>query len=309
MLKNVVITGPTGVLGTALIKKMAEKHINSYVVCHPGSKRTKNILQNEYIHKVECDMSDIKDLPKLIGKSCDAFFHLAWLGTVDPKNRLNMHLQNTNVAYTLDAVDAARELGCNVFIGAGSQAEYGRIEGVIHPYSPTNPISGYGMAKLCAGQMTRFMCKTYGIRHIWARILSVYGCNESDVTLVSVVINALLDVKKPALTSGKQIWDYLHSDDAAEAFYRMAVDGQDGAVYVLGSGKTKRLCEFIKIIRDSIDPKLPLGLGELPYYKDQAMHLEADISTLTRDTGWLPQVDFEDGIKEIILYEKNKRNI
>jgi nucleoside-diphosphate-sugar epimerase len=305
-LKRVVITGPTGVLGTALTKKMAELGIETYVVCHPGSKRTATILKSSFIHKVECDLSDIRSLPGMIGESCDTFFHLAWLGTQNHNNRLDMYLQNDNVKYTLDAVEAAKDLGCKVFVGAGSQAEYGRVDGIIHPDTVVQPVSGYGMAKLCAGQMTRLMCKNYGIRHIWPRVVSTYGVNDSPNTLVSVVVDQLLDGKKPSLTAGEQIWDYLYAEDAAEAFYKMALHGKDGAVYVLGSGQTKPLKKFMEIIRDEIDTEIPLGLGEIPYYQDQAMHLEADVASLTADTGWIPHISFKEGIRALIAAKKNR---
>lgn len=299
-ISKAVLTGPTGVLGTALIKKFLAAETEAYIICHPGSRRTQAIPDHPLLHKIDCDMSDYTSLPEKIGTTVDAFFHFAWLGTADHNNRMNMPLQAKNIEYTLDAVQAARELGCSVFIGAGSQAEYGRVDGVIHPDTPANPIGGYGMAKLCAGQMTRVMCRNYGIRHVWPRVLSTYGIGDNPSTLVSVVVRKLLAGEKPSLTAGEQIWDYLFSDDAAEAFYDMALRGRDGAVYVLGSGRTKPLREFMEIIRDAIDPALPLGIGDIPYYPDQAMHLEADRSSLTADTGWSPRTSFEDGIRRVI---------
>ena len=191
MLKSAALTGPTGVLGTALIKKLADAGVETYVVCHRGLPRNASILKHPCINKIECDMEEIDRLPELIGRSVEAFFHLAWLGTKVNRNRMDMYLQNTNVKQALDTVYVAKELGCNVYVGAGSQAEYGRIDGVIHPDSPTNPISGYGMAKLCAGQMTRSLCKEFGIRHIWPRIVSIYGKNDAPKTLVNTLIRAL----------------------------------------------------------------------------------------------------------------------
>ncbi len=61
----------------------------------------------------------------------------------------------------------------SAFIGAGSQAEYGRVEGKLNSQVPAFPENGYGMAKLCAGQMTRIQCESWE-SDIWTRILSVY---------------------------------------------------------------------------------------------------------------------------------------
>lgn len=45
-----------------------------------------------------------------------------------------------------------------------------------------------------------------------------------------------------------------------------------------------------------------MGLGKIPYTDTQIMHLEADISKLQVDTGWKPEVEFEDGIEKVIEF-------
>ncbi len=307
MMKSAVLTGPTGVLGTALIKKLADARVETYVVCHRGSPRNASILEHPCIHKIECNMEEIDRLPDFIGKSVEAFFHLAWLGTQVNSNRMNMYLQNTNVKQALDTVYVANKLGCKVYVGAGSQAEYGRINGVIHPDSPTHPISGYGMAKLCTGQMTRVLCKEFGIRHVWPRIVSVYGKNDAPKTLVNTLIRALQAGESPKLTAGEQMWDYLYADDAGEAIYLMAEKGKDGAVYVLGSGQTRKLKDYMLDIRDAVNKDVPLKLGAIPYLPDQAMHLEADVESLKKDTGWYPKTTFTKGICQLLQSEKSKQ--
>lgn len=307
-MKSAIVTGATGVLGSALVRMLAERGITVYVVCHPGSTRNETIPQDTHITLIPCDLRDILSLPDKIGHSCDVFFHLAWLGTADPRNRMDMYLQNDNVRYALDSVEVAHRLRCEVYLGAGSQAEYGRVEGVLSPDTPTNPVGGYGMAKLCAGAMTRAMCHKYGIRHVWPRILSVYGPYMGKNTLISYVIRALLAGEKPSLTACEQIWDYLYAADAAEALIAMAEKGQDGSVYTLGSGISKPLHSFVEAIRDAIGPTLEIGFGEKPYYADQSMHLQADISRLTEDTGWKPCVEFKEGIRALIDFERKLAN-
>ena len=299
-MKTAVVTGPTGVIGTALVKTLALKDIEVYAVCRPSSKRMHTIVNRPNVHIVQCDLRNLKALPSIIGQSCDMFFHLGWVGTEDPLNRFDMYLQNDNVKHCLDAVFAAKALDCKVFIGAGSQAEYGNKGGIMRPDTFPEPVSGYGMAKLCAGQMTRYLCKQVEIRHVWPRILSVYGKGDGKQTLISTAIRTMLAGKRLSMTLGEQVWDYLYSDDAAEALYAIAKHGKDGAVYVIGSGKTKLLKEYIEIIRAIINPSLVVGYGERPYFKDQVMHLEADITTLTQDTGWKPKTSFEQGIKLLV---------
>lgn len=304
-IRRAVITGPTGAIGTALCLELANHGITVYAICRPGSARASAIPAHPLIKTVSCDISDLKSLPGKLPEGADAFFHFAWAYTIGP-GRNNIPAQIENILYTIDAVAAAKDLGCQVFIGAGSQAEYGRVEGVLTPDTPCNPENGYGIAKLAAGHMSRIECNNLGLQHIWARILSVYGPGDGPNTMISGVIRQLLNGEKPALTAGVQMWDYLYSEDAARAFRLISQYGGDGKTYVLGSGIARPLKDYILQLRDAIDPALPLGLGEIPYGPLQVMHLQADISSLQTDTGFSPQTDFPTGICKTI--DAIKRN-
>ena len=303
-MKKAVVTGPTGVIGTALIDKLVAEQIEVFAVCRPASKRLDTISKNPLVHIIKCDIEKFADLRGLIGTNCDAFFNLAWAGTESPLNRFDMYLQTQNIKYSLDAVQAAKDLQCKVFVGAGSQAEYGTHSGIMRPKTIPDPVSGYGMAKLCAGQMTRYLCQQAGIKHIWPRILSIYGVGDGNQTLISSAIRSMLSGERLSMTAGEQLWDYLYAGDVADALFAIAGKGKDGAVYVVGSGHVKPLKDYINIIRNLINPEVEIGFGDRPYFKDQVMHLEADISSLTHDTGWVPKTKFEDGIQKLIEYHR-----
>lgn len=289
----------------ALCAKLLAEGVTVYAVTHPGSARAALLPQDARLHVVPCDAAELAALPELIPEKADAFFHFAWAHTIGP-GRNDMPAQIENIRYTIAACRAAAQLGCQVFIGAGSQAEYGRVEGVLTAQTPCFPENGYGMAKLCAGQMSRVECRTLGVAHIWTRILSVYGPHDGPATMISGTIRKLLHGEKPALTAGIQQWDYLYAADAAAAFYALAVSGQDGRVYLLGSGTARPLKDYIETLRDAIDPALPLGLGEVPYGPLQVMHLQADASALQEDTGWRPATPFEEGIRETIEWVRKE---
>lgn len=294
-----VVTGPTGAIGTALCRNLAQNGITVYAVCRPGSARTASVPHHENIHTVACDIAQLEKLTQIVPDGADAFYHFAWAHTIGP-GRNDMPAQIENVRYTIDAVRAAKALGCSVFIGAGSQAEYGRVEGVLRSDTPCFPENGYGMAKLCAGQMSRVEAKMLDIDHIWCRILSVYGPGDGPSTMISVVIRQLQAGERPKLTAGIQQWDYLYSGDAAKAFRLLALHGVDGKVYPLGSGTARPLSEYVEQLRDAIDPGLSLGFGEVPYGPLQVMHLQADITDLQVDTGFTPEVSFAEGIRMTI---------
>ncbi|MBO4297355.1 MAG: NAD(P)-dependent oxidoreductase [Clostridia bacterium] len=296
-IRRAVVNGALGSVGLALVDCLLGKGIETCAVVYPGDARI--ALLPKEAAAVPCDMREIARLPELVGGPVDAFFHLAWMGTIGP-GRDDMWLQTENIRCALEAAKVSAALGCRVFVGVGSQAEHGRVDGLVRQDTPCFPLTGYGMAKLCAGQMTRSVCGSLGVRHVWARILSVYGPNDSPLSVTSVIIGRLLKGEKPALTAGEQLWDYLYAADAAEGLFRMAASGRDGAVYPLGSGEARPLREYFEMMRDAVNPALPLGLGELPYAPNQVMRLQADIEPLRRDTGFEPKTRFEDGIAETV---------
>lgn len=300
-IQTAIVTGPTGVVGQALCRYLLRQGIRVYAICRPYSDRNSRLPDDKYLQKVFCDISDIRKLPELISGKADAFFHLAWTNSASDL-RNNMLAQVDNIKATLDACHAAKKLGCVVLIGAGSQAEYGRVDEALKPDTPCFPENGYGMAKLCAGQMSRMECKKLNIHHIWPRILSVYGPHDGQTAMITQTIKKLLVRESPSLTAGEQIWDYLYEDDVADALYRLAVYGQNGYIYPVGSGKARPLREYLKILRDTIDPSIPLGFGDIPYRDKQVMFLEADISAIRKDTGFVPGTDFEVGIRKTIDY-------
>lgn len=300
-MKKAIITGPTGAIGIALIQMLMEHDVEVTAVCHCGSSRISRIPVSDKVRIVECDLDQIRILPEILEHDYEVCYHFAWACTIgDSRNNIDAQLKN--IQYTIDVVEVVKALGCRRFIGAGSQAEYGRYEGVLNNETPAFPENGYGIAKLCAGQLSRIRCEQLGVDHIWTRILSVYGPCDGENTLVMSMIAQLLKGERPLCTKGEQIWDYIYSKDAANAFYLLANQGKSGKIYCIGSGKGVPLAEYIKAIRDYVDPAQEIGFGEVPYGEKQVMYLCADTDDLMKDTGFHPSYSFEQGIKETIAW-------
>lgn len=298
-MKRAIITGATGSIGMGLIEKLLEENYEILVLLREGSYRNERIPEHERIIKKYCNLDRLSTLENDTSKQFDVMFHLAWNGTTG-EARNSPETQTQNIQYSLDAVALAKKFGCKKFIGAGSQAEYGRCSEKLTPKTPTFPESCYGYAKLCTGQMTRTLAKQLGMEHVWVRILSVYGPYDSDNSLVVPTIKKLLNNQAPAFTKGEQIWDFLYYKDAADALVALAESGKDGKTYVLGSGEERRLCDYIEIIRKTVNNSITLNFGEIPYSENQIMFLSADTSEITKDTNWEANVNFENSIKLIV---------
>lgn len=300
---KIAITGSTGMIGAALAKVAINEGHEVIAIIRPGSPRIDNLPNSDYLKIVECEISEYK---KIFDKErCDIFFHLAWDKT-SVAGRDDVDIQYKNIGYTLDAVRLSNNWGASVFVGAGSQAEYGRVTCKLNGETSTDPTSGYGIAKYTAGKLSRLLCKQLGIRFNWARILSVYGELDAAHTLMMYLIRTLLAGQVPQLTMCEQTWDYVYSEDAASALLAIGIKGKEDRTYCIGSGETRPLSEYVRVVRDSIDSGLDLGFGARSYYPHQAMILCADISNLTKDTGFKPVYSFKDGISRTIKHIKSQ---
>lgn len=299
-MKRVVITGPTGEIGIALIHRLIQERIEVLAICRPGSHRKDLIPQSPYVRVIECDLSNLKELciPK---ETYDVFYHFGWCASYGAA-REDLYLQNLNVQYELDAVELAANLGCKKFIGAGTQAEYGRKDKPLTPDMETTPETAYGAAKLCAGYFSRLSCRRKNITNIWVRICSVYGFGDGPNTLITYILQQMIKQEDIELTPCQQLWDYLYAKDAAEAFYRIGMFVQEEKIYCMGSGQAKPLHFYMQEAErfahaQGIASKIKIGAK--PYGKQQMMYLCADISALQRDIGVFATTEFYQGLEEI----------
>jgi nucleoside-diphosphate-sugar epimerase len=304
-MNKVIVTGATGMIGASLIEQMANDGIQVIAIARPGSKKMSNVPKHKNVSIFECDINNLLSLKDKLNNTFDTFYHFAWDGTYG-ESRDDASLQERNIRNALDAVQLAHSLGCEVFIGAGSQAEFGFVDGELSDEIPKNPITGYGIAKYAAGKLSSILCESLGMRQSWGRIVSTYGPKENSHSLIMSSIIGMSNGERMKFTKGDQIWDYLYSDDCARAFYLIGKFGKHGKAYTIGSGKSRLLREFIVSIRDVVNPELEIGIGERDYYPNQVMRLTADISELNQDTGFVPEIDFEEGIRRTVEWYRSE---
>ncbi len=293
-MKKAVICGATSMIGVATVKEFISQGDFLYAVVRKNSQNLSRLPQSEKIRIIECDLSELQNLPMLIEEHCNVFYHFAWEQSGQNRND-NLSVQCKNIEYTLDAVRVAQALGCSRFIGAGSQAEYGLLGTDISEDMPVDPQEPYGICKYTAGKLSAALCKRLDIEHIWARIFSVYGMYDRPNSMINDTINRLKNGEEMLLTSANRRWDYLSADDAGKAFYLLSEKGIADTVYNIASGESRTIKEFAEVIAEK------LGRGYLLKFGDEDLpDLTADITRLKTDTGFMPESVFEEEIKKII---------
>lgn len=302
-IRKVVMTGGSGPIGLALIRKLLKENVEILLLQRKKSAKRMYLPEDERLHVEYCTLEELNSYTPM-EHDYDVFFHLGWANT-RRSMRDNIDEQMKNVAYSSAAVEVAYQSGCHTFIGVGSQAEYGRHNEPFRDDTLCTPDSAYGIMKLSACYATRLLCKKYNIRHIWPRILSGYGIYDNIGSILISTILKSMDGKKLEFSKGEQIWDFVYLDDIANALFLIARKGQNGAIYPVGSGDARPLKDYIRILCEKLGKLDDMELGKISYTDTQIMHLEADISRLQEDTGWKPEVSFEDGIVKVIEFYKD----
>ncbi len=297
-LRKVVITGCTGTIGVALVNRLTEFGIQC-VLLNPARFVNKDAyVDKSKLEFIDCALDQYESFAKSkeLPDGCDAFIHLAWQGTIGP-GRDDVKLQLENLKGAVDAVELAKAMGCKCFVGAGSQAEYGKgVEDYPREY---RPVTGYGMAKLSASHLCKLKAHQLGLRFNWVRIFSVFGPHSSSLSLTQYVVESLLNGISPELTKCEQVWDFLYTKDAVDAIWAIAERGKDGKTYELGSGQTGTIRSFLENVPEWLGIDVALSFGAKEYPPNQIMKMCADIKELQEDTGWKPAYTFKDGILAI----------
>ncbi len=166
-------------------------------------------------------------------------------------------------------------------------------------YAPRNLV---GLAQILHGKGVRFLWKTdRKFRIVLARIFRVYGRGSRDV--ISRWVRAGLQ-KEPIEVWGRQNrFDFIFADDVAQGLMRLAESETAQGVINLGSGVARSIDDVVTILRTELD-----NLQVQDRRSDDPIEAScADMSLFQQVTGWLPGTSIEEGIKQIIAYERQRR--
>lgn len=298
--KKVIITGATGFIGKWLLKEMLESKNDVTVIVRDKNKIDIDCCDN--IHIYEAEYIDYDKL-EILSYGYDTFYHLAWEG-VSSKDKDKLEIQMININMSIAALNLAKRLGCMRFVGTGTVAEYAYCEKIMDFSQKQIPNDLYGAIKTSVYYILNVLSGKVGIDFIWAVLPSTYGEGRNNNNIITYTIEELLAGRKPLYGNLNQLWDFLYVKEVVRALRLIGERGIPGKVYGIGSGQYKTLKDYVCIIRDIIDPKLELGVGELPQMSQKAYSSCVGIYDLIKDTGFNVEIEFEQGIRNTIEYYK-----
>lgn len=335
-MRNILITGAAGFIGTNFTYYWLDKHQNDHVIgldalTYAGNPENlapaKSRKHFEFIH------GDIRDIGLIRGlireKRIDAIVHFAAESHVDRSIADPDAFIQTNVIGTYTLLEAVRKLpaehGRPHFHHVSTDEVYGSLEPDESPFSESNryaPNSPYAASKAASDHLVRAYARTYNIKATISNCSNNYGPYQFPEKLIPLtLVNLLTDKTVPVYGDGLNVRDWLFVEDHCHGIGLILEKGNSGETYNIGGGAeiknidlVEELCRIVNEMfatdrsLSTRFPHAPAAQGNpsrslIKYVADRPGHdrrYAIDTTKISRALGYRPAVSFTEGLRRTV---------
>lgn len=324
MFKNIIITGGAGFIGSNFVHYVVNNHPEVHVtvldkLTYAGNKENLAGLPKDRVELVVGDICDKELVDKLV-QNADAVVHYAAESHNDNSLRNPDPFIQTNIVGTSVLIEACTKYDVR-FHHVSTDEVYGDLplredlpghgEGPgekFTPESPYKPSSPYSSSKASSDLLVRAWVRSFGLKATISNCSNNYGPYQHIEKFIPRQITNILSGIRPKLYgTGKNVRDWIHTNDHSSAVWKILNEGKIGETYLIGADGEKNNKEVLELIL-----KL-MGQPADAYdqVKDRPGHdlrYAIDASKLRNELGWEPQyTNFEEGLKATIDWYTNHR--
>ncbi len=329
-MQTILITGGAGFIGSHLSRLFVNKYpdykiVNLDALTYAGN--LENLKDIEDKPNYTFVKGDITDLPMLRALFTEHQFtgvlHCAAESHVDRSITDPLAFVHTNVVGTASLLQAAKEawtgnMKDKTFYHISTDEVYGSLgdTGFFIEETAYDPRSPYSASKASSDHFVQAFYHTYGLPVKISNCSNNYGPYHFPEKLIPLVINNIINKKPlPIYGKGENVRDWLFVEDHARAIDLIFHEGKIGETYNIGGHNEWTNIDLVKEICRQMDNKLGRGKGEneklITYVTDRAGHdlrYAIDATKLKEELGWLPSLQFEEGIGKTIDWYLNNED-
>ena len=315
---KILVTGGAGFIGSnfvrmSLTNKFPDFKVDKLIVLdfltYAGDKDNLKLIENDSRYQfVHGDIRDLNLAQKLMAE-IEFVVHFAAESHVDRSIEGGSEFVSTNVMGTQVLLDAARSSKIKRFLHVSTDEVYGSISQGSWPEDhPLLPNSPYSASKAGSDLLVRAYNRTHKLDTIITRCSNNYGHYQFPEKVIPLFITNILEGKKvPLYGNGLNIRDWLHVDDHCRGIALALTKGKSGDVYNIGGGTeltnlelTHKILKAMNVGDEFIQP--------VEDRKGHDLRYSVDITKISSQLGYSPQVNFDQGLLETINWYKNNES-
>ncbi len=324
-MKNILITGGAGFIGSHLVRWMVNKYphyriINLDRLTYAGNlANLRDVETKDNYVFVKADICDFETIQSIFAKyEVEGVIHLAAESHVDRSIKDPFAFAQTNVMGTLCLLQAAQLMWegkkeDRLFYHVSTDEVYGALQsgqGMFTEQTKYDPHSPYSASKASSDHFVRAYQDTYGLPVKISNCSNNYGAYQFPEKLIPLFINNIRHNKPlPVYGRGENVRDWLFVEDHVRAIDLIFHEGKVGETYNIGGFNEWRNIDLIKVLIRVTDRLLgrPEGssLHLITYVADRAGHdlrYAIDSTKLKNELGWEPSLQFEEGIERTVKW-------
>ena len=325
-MRNILITGGAGFIGSHLVKHFVKKYKNYNIINVDKLTYASNIhFLNEMNNFknytfVQADICNLNEIQKIFkNNKISSVIHLAAESHVDNSIENALEFAKTNIIGTINLLELSRKNWANnksnnLFYHISTDEVFGSLDelGNFSEKSKYDPHSPYSASKASADHFVRAFYDTHKLPVIISNCSNNYGPNQHNEKLIPTVINSLINKSKiPVYGNGLNVRDWLYVEDHIEAIDMIFHNGSIGETYCIGGNNEIKNIDLIKLIIeefDAIQQNKNSSIDLINYVDDRLGHdyrYAIDISKINNELGWHPKTNIDKGLKNTLNWYLN----
>jgi NAD dependent epimerase/dehydratase len=316
-MKNVLITGAAGFIGSHLTETCVQKGYRVKALIHYNSFNDRGWLEySKATKKIEVIAGDIRNHDSVFSamQGCDTVLHLAALIGIPYSYVSPLAYVRTNIEGTYNVVQAAKEHGLKNIVITSTSETYGTAQYV--PIDENHPAVGqspYAASKIAADQLALSYNKSFGLPVKVARPFNTFGPRQSARAIIPTIISQILNGQSElSLGNLTPTRDFTFVKDTVLGILAIAESNQlIGEATNIGTNTEVSVGDLVNLIRTLMKKKIRVhkDAKRIRPAQSEVERLVCDNQKITRTTGWKPRYDLEQGLLETIAFIKKNRHL